>query len=224
MLNESGSNMPVIDPLNMLLPQHVSSEDLVTAWPVSDPSEDFGASHLATTGPVTNSELAREIENHLDRIPRAGEPISTPHDQPEDVAHDAYFHIQRVENDAPAVFARTVFSARLILLEEVEEAPSNPDASSQLIDRALADLTSSLQGGVVTARYVTAWEPTSGSRQAMRRWIRGHQLFAALTQGVIFSFQSMARALRAGKSQEVQRWADLSISLLRGSGAALQFT
>jgi hypothetical protein len=34
----------------------------------------------------------------------------------------------------------------------------------------------------------------------------------------------MGRALRAGKNDEVQKWADLSISLLRGSAAAFAFT
>lgn len=228
-----------IDTLNMLLPQHVPSEDLASGLPSSCSSDRFDAQVLSHGGPVTSSELAREIENYLARAPDTREPVLTTQERPEDAAHDAYFHIGRVEvkNDAAAAFARTIIKARLILLKEADgEQPPDADAPPRVIDRALADTFSCLPAGdgsrqatsggrrLFTARYVHTWEPVREPRQAMCRWIRGHQLFAALTQGLIFSFKSMARTLRAGKSQEVRRWADLSISLFRGSGAALQFT
>jgi len=214
----------VIDTLSMLPPQHLSSEDIVAAWLFFGSNPDLEAPQFPHAGPLTNSEVRHEIENQLSRIPSVGPPVPALDDHSEDAAHDAYFHIQRVENNPPAVFTRTVLSARLILLKEVDEVPPDAEAPPRLIDRALADLASCLRCSPHATQYVHIWEPATSPRQAMRRWIRGHQLFAALTQGLVFSFQSMARALRAGESAEVGRWADLSVSLFRGSAAALQFT
>ncbi len=239
-LSESKSNMArQIETLNMLLPQHVPSEDLANVLPSSCSSGRSDAQVLSNGGPATSSELEREIESYLARVLDAGEPVLTTQERPEDAAHDLYFHIRRVEgeNDAAATFARTIIKARLILLKEADEERL-PDANTpaRLIDRALGDTISCLSGGdesrratiggrhLFAARYVNTWEPVREPREAMCRWICGHQLFAALTQALIFSFKSMARTLRAGKLQEMRRWADLSISLFRGSGAALQFT
>ena len=58
----------------------------------------------------------------------------------------------------------------------------------------------------------------------MTRWIRGHQVFAALSQGLIFSFLALGRAIKAGDGAETRRWAELAIRLLEGSGAAFVFT
>ena len=42
-----------------------------------------------------------------------------------------------------------------------------------------------------SAPAATSWESRGTSCQPKPRWVRGHQIFAALTQGLIFSFQCM---------------------------------
>jgi hypothetical protein len=114
-------------------------------------------------------------------------------------------------------------SARLILLREVDEMPVTLDAHLLgLIDHALADLIECVSGE--RARYVRQWETRRSASQPMIRWVHGHQIFAALSQGLIFSFLALGRAIRAGKGEQLRRWAALSTGLLQGSGAAFLFT
>ncbi len=214
------------DPLAMLLPRDIPSENLLAEWSSIIQGGDVALSNRVSTTVFTNLATAEEVKQTFSRIPPAGHPVLDPDGVVEDLAHDAYFHVQRVENDHAAVFGRMVLQARLIFLREVDEAPVTiPHARLDLIDRAFADLLSGLWGGAVnSAPAATTWESRGHSPQAKLRWVRGHQIFAAFTQGLIFSFQSMGRALRAGKNDLVRKWADLSISLLRGSGAAFELT
>ncbi len=174
---------------------------------------------------VTDLQMMAELANVLKQLPSiAGLPAAA--GQPDDLAHDAYFHIERVDSVAPEVFGRVAIEARLIFLREASETQVN--VSSRVlatIDRALADFSACVAGGAVNGTpCVTRWELGGTERNARQRWIRGHQIFAALTQGLIFSFRELGQALRAGRSREVQRWADLCISLLRGSEATFEFT
>lgn len=212
-----------IDALYLLAPRLVPTEDNIASWIICNLRQD--PANSPPQAATTNSELAIAIERCLSRIPRANVSVAVTHDQPEDAAHDDYFQVKRVNHESPAVFVRMVYAARLILLTEVDRAPSKyPDAPA-LIDRALGDLAFALATGPdAHARYVTIWEPAREARQAQRRWILGHHLFATLTQGLIFASQALARALRAGLSQEIRRWVDLASSLFRGSAAAMQFT
>jgi hypothetical protein len=144
------------------------------------------------------------------------------------MAHDAYFHVERVENDVPRVFVGMGIAARIALLNEVAAAPVRigNDLLSDM-DRALADLTAGLsydEAESANPGYVAIWKSHGNKPDAMRRWIRGHQVFAALTQGLVFSFQAMGHAMRGGKYDQVRKWANLSVSLLAGSGAAFVFT
>jgi hypothetical protein len=119
-----------------------------------------------------------------------------------------------------------VLATRVMFLRDVEQArvTVSQDVLS-VIDESLSALTACVLGpSVVAARQVTLWEWSDQSQESMVRWVRGHQLFAALTQGLIFTFQELGRALREGKSQQVRRWSDLSSNLLRGSAAAFEFT
>ena len=212
--------------LEMLAPHQIPSESSIAEWTSAHAHEGLPRPQPADDGPITNSTMACEMYRTLAAMPPLNVSEFTIEGQPDDMAHDAYFHIRRVEDNTPAVFIRMVFAARLIFLLEVAQAPvSISDASLQLADRALADLISCLFGGTVDGgRRVSVWESQQASCDAMARWVRGHQLFAALTQGLIFSFQCLASAVRAGRTLEVQKWSDLSISLLRGSSAAFELT
>ncbi len=214
------------DPLDMLLPRDIPSESFVADWIAITHDKDLRPSNRVGNGVSTNLAVLEEMRNALSRIPAAGRAVLDPEGVVEDLAHDAYFHIRRVENDAPTHFGRMAIHARLIFLRDVAESSVTiPHSDLEVIDRSFADLLSCLAGGAVnSAPAATAWELPEKSCQAKPRWVRGHQIFAALTQGLIFSFQCMGRALRAGKNDGLQKWADLSISLLRGSGAAFAFT
>jgi len=214
------------DPLDMLLPRDIPSESFVADWVSIIHGGDLTPPNRVGNAVFTNLAMSEEMRKVLSRIPQAGRAVLDSDGVVEDLAHDAYFHIRRVENDAATHFGRTAIHGRLIFLREVAEAPFTiPPSYLNEIDRSFADLLSCLAGGVVnSAPATTLWESEGTSCQPKPRWVRGHQIFAALTQGLIFSFQCMGRALRAGKNDGVQKWADLSISLLRGSAAAFAFT
>jgi hypothetical protein len=144
----------------------------------------------------------------------------------DDTAHDAYFHVTRIKGDASTQFIRMALTGRSILLEEIDESPAAlAKPLLDLIDRAFADLLSCGLGSAVGhLPSVTTWQSRGDRQEVMPRWIRGHQVFAALTQGLVLSFQSMGRAIRAGDVGQTQIWADLTISLLRGSGASFVLT
>jgi hypothetical protein len=100
-----------------------------------------------------------------------------------------------------------------------------PSEQLERIDRAFADLLSCLFGDTANrGRSVTVWSSPPATHDAMRRWVNGHLTFAVLTQGLIISFRALGQALRNGQEEEVSRWADLSVSLFRGSSGAFLFT
>ncbi len=217
----------VIRYLDAVLPTEVPLDTLVADWllqyPHCTPLQHFG-SHNG--GAVSNVAMAEEIEAILATLPTAGTAIENPEGQPDDLAHDAFFHVRRVRNDEPAVFVRSILSARLIFLQDVRaQAVSIDHADLELIDLGFSDLLSCLSGRKVNeSTHVTQWHVPAETCQAMNRWVHGHLVFALLSQGLILSFRAMGQALRAGKTEKIQKWADLSISLLKASGAAFVFT
>ena len=141
--------------------------------------------------------------------------------QPDDLAHDAYFHVQRVEHDEAGVFVRAILAARLVFLKEVADNGVTIGIDKlEWIDRGFADLLNCFFGGVVnSATGVTEWQSAGETCAAMQRWVHGHQIFAALTQGLILSFRSIGQALRAGHAEEVRqvgRPLDQSFERVRG--------
>lgn len=176
---------------------------------------------------ITPAIVADAIERTLARIPDMGELAENPAGQPDDLAHDAYFRVKRVNggNDSTS-FLRTILIGRRTLLREVEAGGVNIGADHlECIDQSFADLLSCLVGGEVNGvGHIESWAIPNGPASALRRWVCGHHIFLALTQGLIVSFQSLGRALRAGQSKEVKTWADLSISLLNGSSSTFLLT
>jgi hypothetical protein len=59
---------------------------------------------------------------------------------------------------------------------------------------------------------------------AVRRWIHGHQVFAALTQALIFAFEAIDTAGAAGNDAALMEAADLAAITLRACAASLRFT
>jgi hypothetical protein len=217
----------VIRSLDAVLPSDVPADTLVADWlrqhPRCIPTQRSECPH---GNALTNRAMAQDIAAILASLPAAGKVIKNPAGQPDDLAHDAFFHVRRLKQDEPAVFVHSIFSARLTFLQDVyEQAVTIDRADLELIDRGFSDLLSCLSGGTVNeSTYVNQWHAPSATCLAMNRWVHGHLIFALLSQGLILSFRSLGQALRAGKSEKIQKWADLSISLLKASGAAFVFT
>jgi hypothetical protein len=219
----------VLDKLHLLPPHAIPSEAAVAEWMATyrKSAPEWGmrdAAHLC--GALSNIVIADCLSGILAAMPQLQSASEIATSNKEDDAHDAYFHVSRIGGCAPSVLVRMAFFARLILCNEVANAPVSIDRSLlELADQALADLSMNFLGAAPdSARYVSGWETRGASSQPISRWVHGHQIFAALSQGLIYSFQSMGRAIRAGHSEGTRRWADLSISLLRGSGAAFVLT
>jgi hypothetical protein len=221
----------VIDLLDTLFPHDIPAEISLTesqilSTPFGLDRTPLGRSTSKDRPVLSNAFALQELEVALDKTSVSPAAASTKDSQLDDLAHDEYFHIRRVANDNPAIFIRTAIKARIIILKEVLYAPVTlSHRKLDLIDRALADLAACLVGGYVNGgSYVTLWECRGVQRHAMPRWIRGHQAFAALTQGLIFSFRQLGEALRTGDSHQVRRWADLCVVLFRGSAATFELT
>jgi hypothetical protein len=144
----------------------------------------------------------------------------------EDRAHDAYFRVGRLENDASLIFVGMILRARLLLLQDVDETPvSLATERLDCIDQALSLLLDHVLGALPGCYAgVSLWQTRGKNQAAMGRWVRGHQIFAALTQGLIFTFHSLDRAMRIGDSLGISDALDLAVCILEGSGAAFEFT
>ena len=176
---------------------------------------------------ASNQGVAAEICHLLSALPLRNDPES--HmlaANPDDAAHDGYFRMRRIKGDAPWIFLRTILRTRWSLLREVDEGPvSILPSRLDAIDRALSDLMCCALGAPPgrEARIIR-WKTRGRERLPMQRWVRGHQIFVALTQGLIFSFQEIA--VRAGREDDLELggFVDLAITLLGGCAAALEFT
>lgn len=212
--------------LDILHPHEIPVDALLTEWIPAGRAAHWDIRCLHSPGVISSASMASELAARLSEAPPVGAPFNSENAQPEDLAHDAYFSIRRVVNEQESVFVRMAIAARLIFLREVDEAPVTISHQSlRLIDMAFCDLLSCLAGGGVNqSSPIDIWVSRGVIPRPMRRWVRGHQIFAALTQGLIFSFEAIGRALRSGSREQAQRWADLSVSLLNGSAAAFEFT
>ncbi len=188
------------------------------AWRVDAAS--FGAA------PLSASVALGLTDSLLARLAPAEPPKVVVDRLGDDAAHDAYFHVVRVDGPTGPTFVRSILAARSTLLREVTESPVSLAAHLlDATDRALVDLLGVLllpTAGPLPS--VTRWDAPGDRRAVMPRWIRGHQVFAVLTQGLVLSFGGLGRAVRAGRWSDVARWADLTASLLRGSSGAFVLT
>jgi hypothetical protein len=194
--------------------------------PVRVPSASDVAKWCSLNSAALNCNTVQELKQSAVGFAAMDNSRETVQQQREDCAHDSYFRIQRRENDETAVFVSMILQARLILFTELEEAQTTiGDAALRRIDQSFADLLACMHGGRVNEKpSILLKKAPAAPCDPMQRWVRGHQIFAALTQGLIFSFQSLGRALRSGRHEEVARWADLSSGLLHASGATFRLT
>jgi hypothetical protein len=220
-----GATAVLTEPIDLIPPGRIPRDDAVAV---------FLAANRGLPGPAargsacTNASLLPRLRDALARLTPdpSGTAPSAERRTDNEAAHDEYFHVRRVAGDAAAIFVRGTLTARAILLDEDTDGPSAATRDqAPIVDRAFADLLASLAGATPDDL------PSAGTwtrvpdrpHDGHRRWIRGHQVFAVLTQGLIFALRAMARAIRAGDTTAACRWADTSASLMRGSAAAFVF-
>ena len=176
----------------------------------------------------SEAEMIRDVESYLGGLRDTANGLSSPSDQTEDAAHDDYFHVARVRGCTPDIFVRSAFEARLVLFRDHLEAPLTIDIGIvEQIDRALAALCEAVCGPGAATRPVARWSArpdTPDKNWSHSRWVRGHQIFAVLSQGLVLSFHALGNAVRAGERAALKQWAALATKLLDGSGAAFVLT
>lgn len=131
-------------------------------------------------------------------------------------AHDACFRIARAPaQDGGASFVRGLALALGTFVDEAD-APETLSTYAQ-VPQALAHLWAGALG--VDARHAAAVTPLALSQQAMttepdkpapprspiRRWLRGHQVYAGVLQGLIWSVQALPAALVSADDEPVRR-------------------
>jgi hypothetical protein len=169
---------------------------------------------------VRPASAAKPID--LAAMIEAGEPADS------DV-HDAFFNIARSSHDHPAQILISVFQSRSALWDDLAETPSSlPDADLAIIDHGLSATLAAL---LSTAPPVAA--PPSGPSAVrigrrqdciLRRWMRGHQIFTALSQGLIVAVKALEAATTAQDIAARAGAADLMATAMEACGRALEFT
>ena len=206
-----------------LLPDAVPGRGPVQRWA----RERWANSGPApTAGAMESSGLQLILTEALSRI-SSSTWLGTRHGEAGDDAHDAYFRVQRVDAEPPPAFVRMLLAARLLLLQEAAtNAAEHTQPFLQAMDQSLADLLAALiPADRRLSAVVSDWEfSRTPQHLPLHRWIAGHQLFAALTQGLILSFSALGNAIRTGDHAEARRWAEGATTLLHGSAAAFAFT
>lgn len=147
--------------------------------------------------------------------------------QPADIdTHDEFFRIRRVDAAPGEAFLLGLFKSLLILERDLAETPT------ALSDERLAVLAGALQETLAAALGSQAAAPLGLARReepaptdhAGKRWIRGHQIFAALSQGMIFALNAMEQADLGGDTARMGEAAGLSATLLSASAVSLELT
>jgi hypothetical protein len=147
-------------------------------------------------------------------------------------AHDAYFRLCRVAAaSATDVYVRGILHANALFVREVLDGGSSlPAAQLNDVDSAFATMleTACTLAPQVTS-HVRAWPVTGDAPVSMRRWIRGHQIFTVLTQGLVLAVDEVAAAFEAAngapdESKRLAKAVDRLVILMRGSAGALRLT
>jgi hypothetical protein len=113
--------------------------------------------------------------------------------------HDRFFHIHRVPGPKSAVFLHSILVAATLFHAEMAAEPERSGCFGA-VGAGFAALLGHL-AGVATAPIDLAAAPapvgTSACEPAFR-WVIGHQIFAALTQGLVMALQEFEAAMAAG--------------------------
>ena len=128
-------------------------------------------------------------------------------------------------------FRRSVLQALSIWHGECEGRAVSPSAAT--VVRALVSLWSVQRDQSASPRAADTDTDTDTDDApsaavtadlAVQRWLRGHQIFAVLTQGLILVVQSLERAASRGDGPRVERLLLRIAELYDASAASMRFT
>jgi hypothetical protein len=133
--------------------------------------------------------------------------------------HDAFFRVARCHGDPAGAYRRALGSARS-LLDAGDEGPAGAAPTAEVLQTTLDLLSQSPQAD---------WpDPTSPPdlpasvrtlEQSVRRWLRGHQVFAVITQGLILAVDAFDRAWVSGVDDATLRRHLRALTALYGATA-----
>jgi hypothetical protein len=208
-----------------LNPQDVPNAETLRATVRRSAGASCGPLLLGGGSWPSNGDAERALASVLLDLP-AGESGTAPTLRDDEAIHDAFFSVRRATGDAGQIFFYSVVRSNWLLLHDLERAPFAVDpAVLDRIDAAFAALECRALGlPLLMEPRVAAWRSSTGPRRSMERWIRGHQMFAVLTQGLIVAFREVRLAFERGDDAGVEDAVDFAVLVLRGAGASLEFT
>jgi hypothetical protein len=162
------------------------------------------------------------VPNHQAPAPRgaAGRLLA------DESAHDRYFHVRRISNPKSTDFVRGAVMAASVFHTEMSENYGPADARRfEAVGLGLAALLGQIGGTRIAPVEQTA-TGTLGPPPAFdprHRWIVGHQIFATLTQGIIFALQEFESAIHESNTPHARDSFELGADLLMASAAAFRF-
>jgi hypothetical protein len=145
----------------------------------------------------------------------------------DDAAHDRYFHVRRVAQAGGTAFLRSILMAAGLFHAEMASVYAPLDA---LRFASMGAGFGALLGAIGGIRVAPVEHTAAGSCAVpatvdpMRRWVLGHQIFATLTQGIIFALQEFEIAARAPEPEPARAALKLATDLLMASATAFRFT
>ena len=195
------------------------------------------ADYALRAATLSHSEAATVLQELRDRLPHR-DTTATTQEAPatrrvagrllaDDAVHDRYFHVCRVSQSEGSAFLRSTIMAATLFHTEMASAYGPPDGQRFA---AVGSGFSALLGQIGAIR-VAPVEHTAAVAAAvppaldpMRRWVLGHQIFAALTQGIIFALQEFEAAKRDLDEQRARGALSLAADLMTASATAFRFT
>jgi hypothetical protein len=145
----------------------------------------------------------------------------------DDVAHDQYFNVCRVSGSEGTDFLRSILMAARLFHADMASVYGPLDAQRFA---AVGSGFAALLGAIAGIRVAPVEHTATGACAVptavdpMRRWVLGHQVFATLTQGIIFALQDFEIAVRAPDPARAREALKLAADLLMASASAFRFT
>lgn len=138
--------------------------------------------------------------------------------------HDAFFRVGRCNADVLAGHQRGL-QAALALLDDESRADGPPSVTVLALRRTLLALGQPDDLSPLALALPPVDPQTERSlRLSVQRWVRGHQIFAVLTQGLLLAVQALHAAAQAAPAApldaHLRRLADLYIA----TALAMRFT
>jgi hypothetical protein len=141
-------------------------------------------------------------------------------------AHDRYFHVCRISNPKSTDFVQGAVMAASVFHTAMAADYGPADARRfEAVGLGLAALLGEIGGIRVAPVVQTATESfvPPPALDPRHRWMVGHQIFATLTQGIIFALQEFESASHEANTPHARDSLELAADLLMASAAAFRF-